>query len=507
MLRKTILFPLLILAFVEVLLPRSNPMQLEPKLDYLNHIGGKARDLGTTVAVDPFGNVYVGGMTNSPKFSNSQQRFCKGSRLCGDHAFLVKLDTSGRKQLFSTSISENKEILTGIATDKQGSVYVCTQSLAMTPGAGFAAKYDSTGKQIYKTELQVRKHAAPEGIAVDASGNVYVTGWTIDENYLSPSPSRQQMMNPMQWVLNRTFKNAERSNDQFSDKYSGLLISNFSGSAGEKDAFLIELDPSGRIVNKLTISGSGDDVAYAISLDHAGRACITGSTTSWDFPEVNKVQLPGPVSNRKNNALDSDLFVAKVDLANSRIIFSSVFGGGSADVGYAISLDGGDNLYVAGGTASPDFPMKNPAQRSMAGSADAFILKFDQDGSRLDFSTYLGGGRLDVVLSMALDSEANIYVAGTIMSPDFRIKKSDSDFFIAKLDTAGRPIFNKKFGSRKNEKAIGIALDGSGRIYVIGSSSKSTLGKLGFLRIGLYMFTGAAWGGYDTSDAFLARFE
>jgi hypothetical protein len=185
------------------------------------------------------------------------------------------------------------------------------------------------------------------------------------------------------------------------------------------DAFVFRLDSSGRIIKEALIESEGDDCVYAIALNSTGDVYLTGSTSSENFPSVNPLQIPGVPSTRKRIAGDTDLFVTKLDMTNGKLIYSAVFGGSSRDVGYVLALDARGGVYIAGGTASTDFPTLNPAQETMAGVTDSFLTKFNENGHALSFSTYLGAGSLDISVSMALDREGAAYLAGTTQSPDF----------------------------------------------------------------------------------------
>jgi hypothetical protein len=504
MLVRAFLFVLLSLSFIWSggLRFQSDASPLGPKPDYFTYLGGKQAEWGTALWVDSSGNVYVGGETLSPNFpvANAFQPTCNGKRKCYA-GFLTKLDTSGRKLLFSTFLEGKWRgvtyVVTGITTDKDGNTYICMQYegiLNVGRGGGSVAKFNPSGRQIYRTPLQSRVFSSPEGIAVDtfpegiavdALGNAYVTGWMPRDEFKGVQRT------------NHTFKPAERVRAS----YSSLL--------GERRAFVVKLDSTGCITKEFVIEGSGDDAGYAIAVGRSGRVYVTGSTTSEDFLLVKPPQLPGAASARERVPGDTDLFVAEVDMVNGELLCATAFGGGSMDVGYAIAVDDKEDVFVAGGTASADFPTMNPAQELLAGDVDAFVAKLNGDGLQLVFSTYLGAGSLDVAISIALDVEGAVYLAGTTKSPDFPVlnavgskdgcKKSEecSDALVAKLDAKGRKIIAGRLGGEKQQQATGIAVDASGGVYIVGTTQSANLGSRTALKRSLS----------GRSDAFLARFD
>jgi hypothetical protein len=199
-----------------------------------------------------------------------------------------------------------------------------------------------------------------------------------------------------------------------------------------------------------------------------------------------------------------------LSFSNWKLIYSTVFGGSDRDAGYALALDTRGGVYIAGGTASEDFPTLNPTQETMAGVADSFLTKFNENGHELSFSTHLGGGSLDIAVSIALDREGAAYLAGTTMSPDFPVLSAAGlkegcgpgfaecvDAYVAKVDTSGRMIVAGRFGGEKFEKATGIAIDVSGGVYVVGSTRSKRMGSRTALRRSLR----------GVQDAFIAKFD
>jgi hypothetical protein len=522
MLRRTLIFILIPLSIVwsgELRL-QSGVSPIGASLNYFTYLGGSEVDRGISVAVDPSRNIYIGGTTWSPNFPTAAafQPACDSDRKCHD-AFLSKMDASGRKLLFSTFLDQmNVEAVTGIAIDKEENVYICAQFTGVMggvnsggtvyssrpgypkPGGGFVAKFDNSGNQIYRTALNIRGFTAPEAIAVDGSGNAYVAGWMP-----SNSPKRIGKTPVPGWpLLPDDPSNRIRIGTTPIERSEG-----FERLVTERDAFIFKLDGSGRIIKEFLIESKGDDCVYAIALNGTGDVYLTGLTSSEDFPYVNPPKIPGVPSNRNRVAGDTDLFVAKLDMTSGTLIYSTVFGGSSRDVGYALALDAGGGVYIAGGTASADFPTLNPAQETMAGVADAFLTKFDENEHGLSFSTYLGAGSLDIAVSMALDREGAAYLAGTTQSPDFPVLNAAGlkdgckntaqcvDAFVAKVEAGGRKVFAGRFGGEKFEKATGIAMDASGGIYVVGSTRSAGLGTRGALSRSLR----------GVQDMFIMKFE
>src|SRR5207248_3313893 len=139
--------------------------------------------------------------------------------------------------------------------------------------------------------------------------------------------------------------------------------------------------------------GSGYDVGSGIAADASGNAYITGSTDSSNFHTVNPLQAVLGGGN--------DAFVAKFNSQGSALVYSTYLGGSGSEGGFGIAVDGSGNAYVTGVTSSSNFPMANPLQAALGGSNDAFVAKFNSQGSALVYSTYLGGSGDDVANGIA----------------------------------------------------------------------------------------------------------
>lgn len=510
MFRRTLILILLSLSFFSnaglSLEPGISPVRAS--LAYFTYLGGSRNDRGISVAVEPSGNIYVGGVTWSPNFPTKKafQPDCDSNRNCHD-AFLSKIDASGQKLLFSTFLDHgNVENVTGIALDKEGNVYICAQFTGLmktsypTPGGGFVAKFDNSGNLLYKTPLNIRGFTAPEAIAVDDSGNAYVAGWMPPSSY-EPTGNTRVWRWPL---LPDDASSRIRMGSTEIERSEG-----FAHSVPKRDAFVFKLDGSGRIIKEALIEREGDDCVYAIALNSTGDVYLTGLTSSENFPSVNPLQIPGIASTRRRIAGSTDVFVVKLDMTNKKLLSSTVFGGSSRDAGYALALDSRGGVYIAGGTASWDFPTLNPPQESRPGGEDSFLAKFDENEHKLQFSTYLGAGSLDIAVSMALDREGAAYLTGTTQSRNFPILNAPGlkdacnntancvDAFIAKVDLNNHKIVAGRFGGDKFEKATGITIDTSGSVYVVGSTRSAGLGSRNALRRSLR----------GVQDAFVVKFD
>jgi len=281
--------------------------------------------------------------------------------------------------------------------------------------------------------------SAVTGMAVDAGGNLYVTGWTESLDF--PIAGSVQAANQ-----------------------------------GGVDAFVAKFDAAGTaLVYATYIGGSGDDRGAAIAVDSAGEAFVTGATASTNFPLVSPIR---PALGGSKTA-----FVLKLNSVGNTLLYSSYLGGTNYDMGTAIAVDSSGNAYVGGDTLSTNFPVLRAAQSTPGGSTDGFVVKLTSAGA-LSFSTYLGGSGNEHLGGIAVDSSGNVYVGGGTFSTNFPAVNSiqsasggGQDAFVAKLNGSGTSIFYSTYlggngGSASAlEQANGIAVDSSGNAYITGVTS------------------------------------
>jgi hypothetical protein len=346
------------------------------------------------------------------------------------------------------------DVAYAVAIDSSGDAYVTgitasvnfpTTSLGQTTYAGggdiFLTEFNPTGTGvIFSVYLGGSGADTPSEILLDSTGNIYIGGSTFSPNFPTTS---------------------------------GVLQPTYGGNG---DAFLTELSPSGSsLVYSTYLGGSGADYGMAMALDGAGDVFLTGSTTSKDFPTVNPLQL--------GNDGASDVFVAEVNPTGSALLYSTYLGGSNADYGSAIALDGSGDVYVSGYTYSADFPTQNAYQSSLAGGSDAFITELKPGNTALVFSTFLGGSSIDRVFAMALDASGNIYLTGDTQSNNFPVTASafqsanhggPGDAFVTKLAPgAAALVYSTLLGGSGTDQASAMALDSSGDVYLAGFTQSS----------------------------------
>ncbi|MBI4489344.1 MAG: SBBP repeat-containing protein, partial [Deltaproteobacteria bacterium] len=241
----------------------------------------------------------------------------------------------------------------------------------------FVAKLNAAGNAlVYSTYLGGSGLEVGNDIAVDSSGNAYLSGFAISTDFPTTAGA-------------------------FQTAFGGFI-----------DAFVAKLNAAGNaLVYSTYLGGSGSEDGFRIAIDASGNAYVTGFTESFDFPTANPFQ--------ESLAGGRDVFVTKLNPAGSALIYSTYLGGSNEDGGMGIAVDLSGNAYVTGFTFSADFPTASPLQSSLGSSQDAFVTKLNPAGSVLIYSTYLGGSREDSGNGIAVDSSGNAYVTGGTLSPNF----------------------------------------------------------------------------------------
>ncbi len=372
----------------------SRRLVIDPVLSYSTYLGGSGNDLGSSIAVNASGNAFVTGRaasSNFPTTPGSVQRTYDGNY----DAFVAKLNSTGTALIYSTYLGGSGfDSGLGIAVDASDNVYVTgnteSRDFPTTPGAlqttfrglndqAFVAKLDATGTTLlYSTFLGGRSDAGGTGIAVDASGNAYVTGDAGSNFPTTPG------------ALQTTF-----------------------GAGPNPEAFVAKLNATGTALLYSTyLGGSSFASGSGIAVDGFGNAYVTG------YAGLNFPTTPGALQTTSSGNFDA--FVAKLNTTGTALLYSTYLGGSGDDYGFAIAVDASGNAFVTGSTTSSNFSTTRGAvQTTIGGNTDAFVAKLNAAGTALLYSTYLGGSGDDLGSGIALDALGNAFVIGSTTSSNF----------------------------------------------------------------------------------------
>jgi hypothetical protein len=444
-------------------------------LSYTTYIGGSGTDTTAGLAVDSGFDAFVAGTTTSTDFPNVNG-LTVSSLSPGKHAFVAEVKPDGSGLAYSTYLAgSGTETASGLALNAKGQAFVTgvttspdypvtLGSFQTTPKATtqfFLSEIDSTlpgaSSLVYSTYFgggyPSNGQAVGGGVAVDTTGNVYITGGTNFQHLgcavNSPTCLDFPLINSYQGCL---------------DSAPGVL--NCPTNVTAMDAFVAEINPLAQPGNQLIYStylgGSGDDIGYGVSVDSSLSAYVTGSTNSTDFGFVPLsgsgvfqpcLDAPSNPGTCPTGVTATDAFVAKIgapcmgtDCTSTSVTFAyfSYLGGTGNDVGLGIGADALGGAWVTGWTNSGDFHTLNAFQSSPGGATDAFLSRIDTGATSATAtshsSSYLGGSGNDRGTSIAVNPQNNPYVAGETTSANFPTKgpiqatlDGTSDAFVTNL--------------------------------------------------------------------------
>jgi hypothetical protein len=308
------------------------------------------------VAIDSAGNAYVA-------FNNA----------------VMKVNAAGTALVYSVTLGT--VTLNDIAVDASGNAYVVGTAPSATVNDVFVAKLNAAGTAfVYAVTFGGSGDDQGGALAIDASGNAYVTGTTFSANF--------PLALPLQVSLR-----------------------------GGQDAFVAKLNAAGTLLQYSTyLGGNQPDYGQGIAVDNAGNAYVGGLTSSIDNVESFPV-TSGAAQTVPGGA--GDAYVAKLT-ATGALAYATYVGGNSGDIGTAIAVDRVSGAaYLTGWTQSTNLPLSTPLQATFQGLFDSFVTEVSPAGNVFLFSSYLGGSSSDIAADIAVDSQRNAYVAGGTFSPTF----------------------------------------------------------------------------------------
>ena len=443
------------------------PLVIDPELDYSTFLGGTGSDAGLDIAVRD-GNAYVTGFTTSTDYPTTASAYDTSFNGGFTNAFVTKLNASGSELVYSTFLGGTVlgavDAGTGIAVDGMGRAYVTgvaqSDDYPTTPGAydtsfngatdAFVTKLNASGSALdYSTFLGGTNFDDGSDIAV-REGSAFVTGQTQSADYPTTS---------------------------------GAYDTSFNG--GFNDAFVSKLNASGSALDYSTfLGGTGGmrkrDEGRGIAVDREGSAYVTGLTQSADYPTTpgafDRTFMGGPTGG------NFDSFATKLNASGSALDYSTFLGGTTEDIGNGIAVDGSGRAYVTGYTRSADYPTTRGAFDTSKTRDDAFVTKLNASGSKLAYSTFLGGTSVDQGEAIAVDGEGKSYVTGATSSANYpttpdafdKTFNVSQDAFVTKLNASGSALAYSTFlGGTSSDGGSGIAVDREDRAYVTGPTQSA----------------------------------
>jgi hypothetical protein len=446
---------------------------------YSTYLGGSAQDWGRDIAVDGDGDAYVVGMTGSSDFPHTTGAFSE--TIAGENdAFVAKINPAGNGTadlVYATFMGGSAgDYAHGVAVDGDENVYVTGWSNLNFPdtpgsfgacdgGGAFVTKLNAAGSDLLYGGCLAGFNAEAHDIALDSAGQACISG----------------------------------SSGAGFPTTSGAYAEDYSG--GATDAFLAIVSTDGVTLTYATYMG-GNDIECAgaegcnLAVDGDGDIYLTGDTESDDLPTTagaydTTCGTDGLCNNPGVNKIP-DAFLVKLNPGGGGVgdlIYSTYLGGSSSDYGCAVAVDGSENAYLTGMTASnADFPITSGSfdEDHNGGYGDAFMAKLNPAGSGqtdLVYSAYLGGKSPgDYGKDIAVDGEGNAYAVGKTNSDDFPITSGaydttlgGDDAYVVKVNADGSKLTYATYlgGDSGGECVNGcaIAIDGTGNVYVAGDTS------------------------------------
>ncbi|HEY6293124.1 MAG TPA: choice-of-anchor D domain-containing protein [Terriglobia bacterium] len=461
----------------------GRPLVIDPALSYSTLLGSSDGYAYTSgIAVDSSGNVYVTGDTASTDFPVTTGAFQSACNIgpdgkCAD-TFISKMNPSGTALVYSTYLGGgSKDYAYAIAVDASGSAYVTgeTESIDFptTPGAfqtkcnscnpatnsfnAYVTKLNPSGSAlVYSTFLGGSSDNYGQSVAVDASGDAYVSGSTSSSDF----PTTPGAFD---------------------------TVCNACGSGSNYyDAFVSKFNPAGSaLVYSTFLGGSSYNDGSGLALDTPGNAYVTGYTASSNFPTT-----PGAFQTTCNSCVNGYAFVTKLNPSGSALVYSTFLGGSSYNSGNGVAVDSTGDAYVTGTTSSTDFPVTPGAFQAQCGGTgtcgeNVFVTKFNPEGSALLYSSYLGGSSDDFpegVESIAVDSAGQAYLTGLAQSTNFpttpgafqTTNAGGECVYFTVVNPGGTSlVYSTYIGPQEDSGGIGLALDSSGNAYVTGFAVNS----------------------------------
>jgi gliding motility-associated-like protein len=443
---------------------------IDPQIEWGTYYGGNSangdNEQGFYTAIDKGTNdVYLAGWTTSS--NNIAAGGFQTSFLSGSAAFLAKFNASGQR-LWATYYGTGFTRGRSCAVDATGNVYMCGRTdqsansggIITTPNAhqpffgggvsdAYLVKFSSAGVRQWGTFYGNDQEDTGEGCAVDAAGNVYMTGHTFKQIVLS-------INNIGAWG--------------YQNSYGG----------GSYDAYLVKFTGAGVREWGTYYGGNGNDDGLSVCTDPTGNVYLGGTTTATSNPNNSSIDMAfNGFQNASGGTLDA--FLVKFSTTGTRL-WATYYGGAAADYLQSCNTDATGAVYMAGYAKSANLATAGAFQTLLNGTQDAFLVKFDALGSRLWATYYGGSSNYDEGHSVVTDPATNnVYLSGFTASANNvagggfqNTLQGAYDMFITKFNSNGQRIWGSYYGGAANDQNYGSVVDGNSNIYLAGFTKSTT---------------------------------
>lgn len=432
----------------------SGTLVIDPALEWGTYYGGVGFDLGTVLACDFAGNVYLTGaswMSANIATTGSHQSVSGGDF----DAFFAKFDANGNRVWATFFGGAGGDYSMGLVCDINNRIFISgttsSSGSMSTPGShqpvyggatdNYLARFDSSGVLMWSTYYGSSANESGGICTVDDDGHVYLAGYTSGNNNIA----------------------------------SGGHQNTYAG--GINDAYLAKFDTSGNRIWATYYGGSGHDEADGISCDLFGNVYLAGNTNSPD-----NIATPGSHQPAIGGMYDN--FLVKFDAAGVRQ-WATYYGGTLNEFnGYmrTVVTDKTGNVYVCGHTQSTTgIATAGSHQDTLAGNYDAYLVKFNGSGVR-DWGTYFGGNLEENGGAIAIDFSGNIFWSGYTSSSS-GIATADAhqstyggglrDAFLARFTNTGVQEYGTYYGGSDLDEGYAVGFDYVGNAYISGGTTSA----------------------------------
>jgi len=478
---------------------RSRPLIIDPTLVYSTYLGGSYADTGKAIAVDSSGDVYITGSVTSSDFPVSPGAF-ETTFPASTAAYVAKLNPAGTALVYATYFGDpypGNTTTTGIAVDDSGDAYLTGYTdydFPTTPGA-----FDTGGEYPYVT-FAFATELNPAG-----TGLVYST-------LLAGTESSGAHNTTGYGIAVDTGENAYVVGTTTSSTYptTAGAYQTTQGCTSCFTGFVTKVNAGGESLSYSTYLGTGSNRPYAIALDSAGDAFIVGDTPTASFPVT-----PGAYLTAASEP--EALFVTKLNPTGTALSYSTFldeWSSASVDWPHAVAVDSSGYAYVTGTTPYAHFPTTPGAyQTNLLDNTDAFVTKLNPTGSALVYSTLLPGETDGY--GIAVNSAGQAFVDGTSNAADlpttpgaFQIAQptTSTNGFLTVFSADGSSLaYSTYLGlAAQNDYSemsymYGIALDSSGDVYLVGTAPQGFPTTAGALKATLTPVTTGDGSQYPTN--------